>query len=96
MDAAARPPIAFALHGPIARADLRTLCERISALLAETRAEMVVCDVRGAKADAVTVDALARLQLAAGRHGSRLCLRGAPPDLLDLVSFVGLGDVLSE
>ncbi len=96
MGAAARPPIAFALHGGIARADLPRLCEWISALLTETCAEVVVCDVGGAKADAVTMDALARLQLAARRHGTRLRLRGAAPDLLDLVRFAGLSDVLSE
>ena len=57
---------------------------------------IVVCDVRGAMADAATVDALARLQLAAKRVGRRLRLRNASADLLELVAFMGLADVLPE
>jgi hypothetical protein len=52
-----------------------------------------VCDV---DPDAVTVDALARLQLAAKRISCRLLLRNASPELLELVSFMGLSDVLRE
>jgi hypothetical protein len=51
--------------------------------------------VRGVRADAVSVDALARLQLHAGRHGFRLLLRGASAELLELISFMGLADVLA-
>jgi ABC-type transporter Mla MlaB component len=58
--------------------------------------EIVVCDVRGAEADAATVDALARLQLAAKRVGRRVRLRNASADLLELVAFMGLADVLPE
>ena len=48
-----------------------------------------VCD--GAELpDAVTVDALARLQLAARRLSCRLVLRNASPELLELVAFMGL------
>ena len=50
--------------------------------------------VRAVRADAVSVDALARLQLHAGRHGFRLLLRGASAELLELISFMGLADVL--
>ena len=57
---------------------------------------VLVCDVSGVRADAVTVEALARLQLAARRHGCRVVLRGASPELLDLVAFMGLRDVLAE
>ena len=46
------------------------------------------------RADAVTVDLLARLQLAARRAGLELQLRGASRDLEDLLAFVGLRDVL--
>jgi len=45
-------------------------------------------------ADAVTVDALARLQAAAGRYGCRVRLRRASDELLELVAFMGLEDVL--
>jgi ABC-type transporter Mla MlaB component len=58
--------------------------------------EDVICDVRGAYADAATVDALARLQLAVKRRGRRMRLRNASADLLALVAFMGLADVLPE
>jgi hypothetical protein len=56
----------------------------------------VVCDVAGVEPDAVTVDALARLQLAARRHGYRVLLQGASPELLEIVELMGLTDVLLE
>jgi hypothetical protein len=52
------------------------------------------CDVRCLEANAVTVDALARLQLAALRAGCRICLCNASPELLELILFIGLADVL--
>jgi hypothetical protein len=58
--------------------------------------EIVVCDVRGAEADVATVDALARLQLATRRAGRLLRLRNASAELLRLVAFMGLADVLPE
>jgi ABC-type transporter Mla MlaB component len=51
--------------------------------------------VAGVAADAVTVDALARLQLAARRHRCVIRLRGASDELRDLVAFMGLDDVLT-
>jgi hypothetical protein len=50
--------------------------------------------VRDVEPDAVTVDALARLQVAARRHRCRVVLRNASAELLDLVAFMGLQDVL--
>jgi len=44
----------------------------------------------------VTVDALARLQLAASRIGCRVELRHASDDLSDLVVLMGLHDVITE
>jgi hypothetical protein len=43
---------------------------------------------------ATTIDQIARLQLAALRCGRELELRNAGPSLLDLIDFVGLGEVL--
>jgi hypothetical protein len=63
---------------------------------ARASAEVVICDVRDAAADAVTVDVLARLQLAVRRRGRRLRLRNASQELLELVAFMGLADVLRE
>lgn len=88
--------IAFAIYGPIERADLPGLCDRVCALLDAGRPEVAFCDVESVPSDAVTVDALARLQLAAGRYGCRVRLRGASPELCDLVAFMGLRDVLTD
>jgi ABC-type transporter Mla MlaB component len=55
---------------------------------------VVFCDVQGFAADAVTVDALARLQLAARRHQCRVRLRGASNELRALVALMGLREVL--
>jgi ABC-type transporter Mla MlaB component len=96
MAAVAPQTIAFAIRGPIARADLPGLCERVCALLERSGAYVAFCDVRGVEPDAVTIDALARLQLAARRHGCQVRLRRASSELLDLVDFMGLTDVLPE
>lgn len=95
---AARTPraVSFAVRGPIAREDLPGLCGRVCALLEGAVAGEVVCDVHGVEPDAVTVEALARLQLAAGRKGCRVRLRNASAELRELVDFMGLCDVLPE
>lgn len=96
MAAPAQPTLAFAIAGPIARADLPGVCDRVCALLERSGATVALCDVRGVEPDAVTVDALARLQLAARRRGCRVRLRHASPELVELVAFMGLEDVLAE
>jgi ABC-type transporter Mla MlaB component len=96
MGARAPSTVAFAIRGPILREDLPALCDRVCALLSDAGPEVVVCDVRGVEPDAVTVDALCRLQLAARRHGCRIRLRRASPDLRDLVAFMGLTEVLLD
>jgi ABC-type transporter Mla MlaB component len=88
--------VVFTIEGPIARADLPGLCERVCGLLERSRARLAVCDVGGVDVDAVTVDALARLQLAARRHGCQVRLRGASDELRRLVAFMGLENVLAE
>ena len=87
--------LSFAIQGPIAREDLAGLCDRVCNLLASSDADVAICDVNEVQVDAVTIDALARLQLAARRHGCRICVCGsASPELLALVEFLGLTDVL--
>lgn len=81
--------------GPIAHGDVYALCECLRVLLEASDAEVIVCDVRALAADAVTVDALARLQLTACRLGRRICLHRSSPELDQLLSFVGLSDVLA-
>jgi ABC-type transporter Mla MlaB component len=88
--------VAFSIRGPISRADLPGLCDRICALLQGSGASVAVCDVCGVEADAVAVDALARLQMAAQRRGCQVRLRGASDDMQSLVAFMGLRDVLPE
>ena len=86
----------FAIWGPITRDDMPGLCDRVCSLLRESGGEVARCDVSDVDVDAVTVDALARLQLAARRHGCQVRLRGASEDLLELLTFMGLRDVLPD
>jgi ABC-type transporter Mla MlaB component len=88
--------MAFAVRGPIARDDLPGLCDRVCALFTASSATTAYCDVGGVPADAVTADALARLQLAARRRGCEVRLRNASDDLRALIGFMGLSDVLPE
>lgn len=55
---------------------------------------IVECDVAGLPPDAVTVDALARLQLAVRRTGGHVRLRNASDELLALLDIAGLHEVL--
>jgi len=88
--------ISFSIQGPIERTDLPGLCDRVCTLLTESRARTALCDVAGVGVDAVTVDALARLQLAAHRLECTVRLRNASTELRELVAFMGLNDVLAE
>ena len=88
--------VAFEIRGPIARDDLPGLCDRVCAILGGSGAHIALCEVRDVDCDAVTVDALARLQLAARRSGCQVRLRGASGELLELVEFMGLTDVLPD
>ena len=96
MAADAPRTIVFAVGGPIAREDLPGLCDRVCAVLQASGAKVAYCDVDTVEPDAVTVEALARLQLAARRHGCRVRLRHASDELLDLLTFMGLRDVLAD
>jgi ABC-type transporter Mla MlaB component len=96
MAASGPQSVSFAIRGPIARADLPGLCQRVCAVLEGAGTRAVFCDVRGVEPDAVAVDALARLQLAARRRGCRVRLRHASAELLALVDFMGLRDVLRD
>jgi ABC-type transporter Mla MlaB component len=86
--------VAFSIRGPIARDDLPGLCDWVCAFLREHGPGVVRVDVSGVECDAATIDALARLQLAARRHGCRVCLCHACEELTALVAFMGLTDVL--
>jgi ABC-type transporter Mla MlaB component len=94
MVAPAPQTVVFAIDGPIARTDLPRLCDQVCALLDRTGADIALCDVTEIESDAVSVDALARLQLTARRRGCQARVRGASSELLDLLAFMGLRDVL--
>jgi ABC-type transporter Mla MlaB component len=81
--------------GPVTRDAIPALCERARTLLEGCDAGPVACDVGAiASPDAVTIDALARLQLTARRLGYRVELRQACEELVELLVLTGLGDVL--
>jgi ABC-type transporter Mla MlaB component len=96
MAASVPQTVVFAFDGPIAPADLRGLGDKVSAVLDSANADVALCDVTRAAPDAVTVDALARVQLAARRRGCRAALQGASTELLELLDFIGLRNVLPD
>jgi ABC-type transporter Mla MlaB component len=86
----------LAIRAPLRREDLPGLFERTCELLAAQAPELLLVEVAEIAPDALAVDALARLALAARRHGCSVLLRGAQPQLLLLVEFIGLAGVLRE
>lgn len=96
MTSAEESTVAFAIASPIARSDLPGLFRRVCGLLTGSGATLALCDVSGAGADAVVVDALAQLQLAARRNGCQVKLLNASRELHALVAFMGLRDVLPD
>src|SRR5947199_3594371 len=82
--------VSLAIHGPITRAGLPALTERCCAFFAANAGCRVDCDVSGVGSDAVTVDALARLQLVAKQNRCVVVLRNAATELTELVELMGL------
>ena len=83
------------IRGPLERGDLPGLYARICAQLAATHGGTLVCDVAPVAVDAVAVEALARLQLGARRHGCRVLIANAPAELGALIRLFGLETVLA-
>ncbi len=84
-----------ALGGRLVRADLEAFCLRVCGLLPPAATGPIVCDVGEViDPDAVTVEAMARLQLAARRAGRRVFLRRASPELCALLGLMGLSDAV--
>jgi ABC-type transporter Mla MlaB component len=84
------------MSGPVARDAIPAMCERARRLLEGCDAGPVACDVGAlAEPDAITIDALARLQLTARRLGCRVELRSACEELEDLLTLTGLLGVLT-
>ncbi|MET9493284.1 STAS domain-containing protein [Streptomyces sp. NPDC006552] len=83
--------------GPIRPGDTPQLCDRVRAARQRAPAgdPTVICDVSGVTGtDFATVDALARMQLAARRVGGRLRLRDPSPALVRLLTLTGLAEAL--
>ena len=72
-----------------------TYVTRLPASNARRGRRVVRCDISKLRADAVTVQKLARLRLAARRAGYTLVFVNARPELLDLMGFLGLEKVLA-
>jgi ABC-type transporter Mla MlaB component len=91
-----QPSVArLTIRGPLRRAELPGLFARTCRLLTQHRPELLVCEVTAVGADAVAVDALARLALAARRNACPVRISGASRELIELIELAGLADVLS-
>jgi hypothetical protein len=90
----AQRSVAIAIYAPLRPGDLAGLLARTCALLERSACELLCCEVTGLDADAVSLDALARLALAGRRYGCAVVVRGASEELLRLVAFAGLSEVL--
>jgi ABC-type transporter Mla MlaB component len=88
--------VTLKIRAPLERSDLPGLYERTCALLAGAGTDVLLCEVTGLTADAVTVDALARLALGSRRSGCQVRLLGSSPELRGLVELMGLAGVLGE
>ena len=89
----ARDSPVFRIYGPLHRGDLPGLYGRACLELQRSRGCPLEVELEGIVADAVAVDALARLELAARRHGCRVTLRGAGQELRALIELVGLREL---
>ncbi|GIF37112.1 STAS domain-containing protein [Actinoplanes xinjiangensis] len=88
--------VRFAVGVVVTRADIPVLCARLADLLRGRAGELVEFDVGGIREpDVVVVEAVARLRLTARRHGRRLVVVGAGPDLLLLFALLGLTDLVA-
>ncbi|MDQ0833018.1 anti-anti-sigma regulatory factor [Streptomyces achromogenes] len=87
---ATTPPV-LTLTGPATSGQAAGLGDAVRMLLTAAETGVVVCDVAGiGPPGLLTVDLLARLQLAARRAGGRIRLRGPDPALRALLHLVGL------
>jgi anti-anti-sigma regulatory factor len=87
--------IEIGVGGAIARAEIPAICEQAHGLLVSGNANRLICDVGAVKLpDAVTIDALARLQLTARRLGREIGVCHASGELRELLDFAGLSEVI--
>ena len=86
----------LAFEGSFSRDDVAWVCSNVASNFStQGTPHEIVCDVcRLTHPDAVVVDGLARLQLAARRSGSRVVLRGASQHLQSLLAMSGLSEAV--
>lgn len=95
VDRSPRRTIRVAVCPKPAPSEVRALADQLVCQLRGGDVTEILLDVSSVRTpDIGYVDALARLQLGACRHGSRVRLIGPCPRLLDLLALVGLEDVL--
>ena len=82
------------LAGAIARNDVPLLCEHLRDQIERHDLDLIDCEVSDILVDLVAVEALARLQLTARRHGCRVSLVGASSELESLLGLCRLSEVL--
>jgi anti-anti-sigma regulatory factor len=66
---------------------------RTAVLVVDGEVEVMVAELDGQRLDLAVVNALARLQLTARRHGFTVCLVDPSEELRGLLELVGLADV---
>ncbi|MBL1098659.1 STAS domain-containing protein [Streptomyces coffeae] len=91
-----RPPALLVLDGPVGRAEVPLLCERLGELTHGSAPGPVTVDVGAVgRPDLAVVEALARLRLTARRLGRGMRLRNAGGELRELLAWAGLEDTLT-
>lgn len=79
----------------IERSEIGLLSLRFAAFLETFEGELVICDVGAIwQPDGPTIEALARFQLTARRHGRRMRLHRARPAMIEMIDLCGLSAVL--
>ncbi len=89
-----RPARELVIRGPLERSDLPGLYRRVCAALEGCRGGLLICDLGGVYAEAVAIEALARLALRARQHRCQVELRGCTEELDALIELVGLQETL--
>jgi ABC-type transporter Mla MlaB component len=89
-------PLRLELPDSLTRADLPPLYQRTCLELSRGGPRLIELDVSHIEVDAVALEAIGRLALAARRHGSNVRLRGAGDALWELLDLAGLRDVVLQ
>lgn len=89
-DPAGPDPVVLVIPAPVTLADVPPLCAQLQALYGQG-VEEVVCDLAElTRATLASVEAVARLRLTARRAGRRVRMRHTSPDLMALLTLMGL------